>query len=931
MKKFLTRAAGKAVVLITAAALCLAACPSPVSGNGNSEQDAANAFKTAHAGVLAKTAGTVTIADKVDVEAALAAYEALGAGVKALLVTEKTLLDSLKLKIDASGNTAQDAANAFKADRTGVLNKTTDNITTADKDAVEAALVAYDVLDADAKALLAGEKALLDSLKAKIAGLAATAEQKAAADAFKTGNSVLEKTADTVTAADKGAVDAALAAYEALGETEKALLAPEKTLLDSLKARVDALAAAQEAADVFKTAHAAVLAKTADNIATGDEAAVNAALVDYDALDAGAKALLVTEKTLLDSLKAEIAGLATTEAQKAAAEAFKTGNSVLEKTADTVTAADKGAVDTALAAYEALDETEKALLAPEKALLDSLKAKIDALAAAQEAADSFKTAHAAVLGKTADNITVADEAAVTVALAACDALSADAKTLLVTEKTLLDSLKTKIEQLKGQGTGGNAAQEAATAFKAAHTVALGKTTATVTTADEAVVTAALAAYNSLGTDVKALLTTEKTLLDSLKTKIDQLKNQGTGDPEQTPQQVANAFKTTHTGALGKTTATVTAADEAAVNAALGAYNALDAGAKALLVTEKTLLDSLKTKIEQLKGQGTGGNAAQEAANAFKTAHSGALGKTTATVTTADEVAVTAALDAYNALDAGAKALLVTEKTLLDSLKAKIDQLKNQGTGGNAAQEAAAAFKTAHSGALGKTTATVTTADESAVTAALDAYNALDAGAKALLVTEKTLLDSLKAKIDAMIAVQTAANAFKTTHAAVLAKTTANVTAADEAAVTAALDAYNALGADAKVLLVTEKTLLDSLKAKIDQLLSGTGRFPLVTWANEDESLLSDIRVNEEEISVSDALLDGIIIYRSDRDTLAIEAADSLENIRWSLNGTDIPAPRGTSRKITIEAASYKEGRYTLGLYAELAGVPCSINITFVVD
>jgi hypothetical protein len=140
------------------------------------------------------------------------------------------------------------------------------------------------------------------------------------------------------------------------------------------------------------------------------------------------------------------------------------------------------------------------------------------------------------------------------------------------------------------------------------------------------------------------------------------------------QEAADAFISAHAGALGKTAATVAVGDEAAVAAALTAYNALSAEAKALLDAEKTLLDSLKTKIDELKG----GSPAQEAANAFKAAHTGALGKTAVTVVVGDEAAVAAALTAYNALSAEAKALLGAEKALLDSLKTRIDALKNPG-------------------------------------------------------------------------------------------------------------------------------------------------------------------------------------------------------------------------------------------------------------
>ncbi|MDR3123730.1 MAG: fibronectin type III domain-containing protein, partial [Treponema sp.] len=113
--------------------------------------------------------------------------------------------------------------------------------------------------------------------------------------------------------------------------------------------------------------------------------------------------------------------------------------------------------------------------------------------------------------------------------------------------------------------------------------------------DKAAVEAALAAYEALHTAAKALLGNEKTLLDSLKTKINELT---AGDPA---QEAADTFKETHAVALGKTTATVTAADKAAVEAALSAYEALHAAAKALLGDEKTLLDSLKAKIDALPG------------------------------------------------------------------------------------------------------------------------------------------------------------------------------------------------------------------------------------------------------------------------------------------------------------------------------------------
>ncbi|GHT75496.1 hypothetical protein FACS1894124_6930 [Spirochaetia bacterium] len=354
---------------------------------------------------------------------------------------------------------------------------------------------------------------------------------------------------------------------------------------------------------------------------------------------------------------------------------------------------------------------------------------------AETAAAAFKTAQSVVLAKTVDTVAIADEDAVTAALTAYNALSAEAKALLVAEKSKLDALKAKVDALKAAENANPADTSAAAAFKTAHSVVLGKTVDTVAIADESAVTAALTAYNSLSAGAKPLVSVEKSKLDTLKAKIDELKAE------------AAAFKTTHSVVLAKTVDTVAIADEDAVTAALTAYNALSAEAKALLVAEKSKLDALKAKVDELKAAENANPADTSAAAAFKTAHSVVLGKTADTVTIADEVGVTAALTAYNGLSTAVKTLLGTEKSKLDTLKTKIDELK----AAVANQAAADAFETAHTAILEKTVDTVAIGDEADVDAALAAYEALSADAKALLTAEKTLLDNLKAKIDALIA------------------------------------------------------------------------------------------------------------------------------------------------------------------------------------
>jgi uncharacterized repeat protein (TIGR02543 family) len=96
---------------------------------------------------------------------------------------------------------------------------------------------------------------------------------------------------------------------------------------------------------------------------------------------------------------------------------------------------------------------------------------------------------------------------------------------------------------------------------------------------------------------------------------------------------------------------------------------------------------------------------------------------------------------------------------------------------------------------------------------------------------------------------------------------------------------------------------------------GMGGLPFAVWVNDDYSLVSNMPAN---ISVS----------RGSQGSFVITAADDLDGIQWSINGTDLDAPRGTDQSIAIEAANYDVGTYTLGLRAEKDNVPYSINITF---
>ena len=136
-----------------------------------------------------------------------------------------TLYDAVRYA-KLAGQSEMDQAVADKvADQINGLN---DEITLADKDAVDAAKAAYDALTNDQKALVAEEvKAKLTAAVDTIASLEqAEADKEAAANVINEINKINEN----VTLDDQSAVAAARAAYDALTKEQKALV----TNLDKL-------------------------------------------------------------------------------------------------------------------------------------------------------------------------------------------------------------------------------------------------------------------------------------------------------------------------------------------------------------------------------------------------------------------------------------------------------------------------------------------------------------------------------------------------------------------------------------------------------------------------------------------------------------------------------------------------------------------------
>ena len=322
-------------------------------------------------------ADKVTTADKDAIEAARKAYNDLTDDQK-----KKVSDDTLKKLTDA-----EDALKAAGVSDTINALPEADEVTTADKDAIEKARKAYDALTDEQKAYVAPEtlKKLTDAESA----LAVAEANKAISELPK---------ADKVTTADKNAIEAARKAYDALTDEEKAQIAPET--LKKLTDAEDALAAATVSNEINALPAAA-------EVTTDNKAAIEAARKAYDALTDEEKAQIAPE-TLKKLTDAESA-LAVAEANKAISEL---------PDADKVTLADKDAIEAARKAYDALTDEEKAQIAPET---------LKKLANAESALAVVEVNEAINALPASGKVTTADKAAIKAARAAYDALTAEQK------------------------------------------------------------------------------------------------------------------------------------------------------------------------------------------------------------------------------------------------------------------------------------------------------------------------------------------------------------------------------------------------------------------------------------------------------------------------------------------------------------------------
>lgn len=269
---------------------------------------------------------------------------------------------------------------------------------------------------------------------------------------------------------------------------------------------------------------------------------------------------------------------------------------------------------------------------------------------------------------------------------------------------------------------------------------------TVTLTDECKqkIDAARAAYNKLTYGEKQAVT-NYAVLTAAEIRYNALK---AGENEAVEE--AQRFKTENSEILSKTADTVTIADEEKISNALAAWSVLSPDAKIRVVNEKNLLNSLKTKVEDLKKTEEEQKAllkeAQDFLNEFKSNYGNLLKiKYEDIEANYYEAFYTALNELKNYEDMNSKfsevaaneIALVTKyyKRALE-LKAKEDEIKDP------YKDEAEAFQTKYGWILGMKPEDATLDDLPDIAVAAYAYSLLSDGAKKLLPNAETHLSAL---------------------------------------------------------------------------------------------------------------------------------------------------------------------------------------------
>lgn len=748
-------------------------------------QNEVNNYLLTHEFALTLNVETVLIGDKSIVNSAITQFESLSLNAKVLLISEKTLLDNLLLEIE-NLEMIQLEVSTFLNNHSTALSISINNVVPLDLSLIESAIASSILLSTEAKNILKTELELLSDLVEEIKILENIALE---IYNFKANNSeALNLQIEVVKISDRNSIDLALSVYDLLSTQAKSQLNLEKTLLDNLIIEINRQELIQVEITNYLSNNSLALSLTLNSVSVDDLTIVETALLEYTSLSNEAKANLVPEKTLLDSLLSEIIRQNNVESE---INSFKNNNAyVLSLSTLLVQISDYQLLQIAYSDFNNLSDSAKSGLAFEKSILDELSSKVDSLIQLEAEITKFLTEHYEALVITINNVKLSDSEVIILALAAYDNLSNEAKAELVTEKALLDSIQTELNNIEF-------IESAVLQFKNDHALVLSLNINTITISNQNLIDGALNAYQALDITVKAHLTNEKTLLDQLNDAIRVV--------PLTDLEIASMYQLDHATALSLTTLTVKISDENYVIIALEAYNPLSSEVKNLLVSEKALLDSLNDEI------GRQYSVIDEVAT-FKTENGYVLLLNTSVVDITDKLLIDNAQNSYSTLSNDAKTILLSEKTLLDSLQSTINNLEliaNNVT----------TFKNDHQIALGLNIQNVTISNKAIIESAISSYNLLGDYEKSQLLLEKVLLDSLLLEIAKQESIINEISDFRNNYSNILSKNVGNIEINDLSIIKLAISAFDLLSEEAKLALNIERTLLHDLLLEVNKMES----------------------------------------------------------------------------------------------------------------
>jgi hypothetical protein len=363
----------------------------------------------------------------------------------------------------------------------------------------------------------------------------------------------------------------------------------------------------EAAINAYRGAQSAILAKTPETVAITDKAAVNKALVDYAALEAGVQARLTPEKAKLDTLLAKIAALEAAQTLEAAkATAAATLNAAYANYSGGYTtnhAAIEAAKTTGLASISAAASVAAVTAALDKALADMAAVKSDAALLTEAKAAAVTALGAYAADKSKGGYDAAGKAAIEAArrtgeTAITAAANAGAVTdALNTAKAAIDAVKTtaqveaeKLAAAKGAAKAELESYKAGVAYRPEQISA--RATA-VTSGKSAIDSAAGAAA------VTAALNAAKATIDALKTDA-----QLTAEELAAAKTAAIAALNAYWGDNAATEGSYSAAGKALIasqrQVGVNAINAATAsvGVNVALADAKAAIDDVKTAVEE---------------------------------------------------------------------------------------------------------------------------------------------------------------------------------------------------------------------------------------------------------------------------------------------------------------------------------------------